>query len=424
MPAIYGGLSLNPIQSASISEQTEYLPSGKLKLYLFNISVKGKIVPPTTMSATDKYNFIIAQQTAMINAFSVSATDNKKTFELQARNGAAPFKCTPRVKSLTFEEGTWVDSADYSIELEADSFSFGSLTVPQGVVQNVDMDDSWSIEINDEDKKFTKVTHRISAKSKDTDTIQGWEKAKAKVDQKIDATIPSDIISATGKVLSNAHNKKKSYRINKLGGEVSADVEITYHDPQGTSTNFAVHEQTLSEKGSSETARNIIGVEGNIIGLGADTSSDRYSPASALWATIKGQIESTYGTKTILSSSETHDKAKGIINYSYDIEDYPKPTDGSKYKKVSISQMGPLANPPKMYVIHQTIYGGRGPLFQDIGTKKVSTKTVTMEVVSKTSVELNTLQYQPANSIIESDSVQVTSSSGKKTRTTTFIWVA
>ena len=424
MPVIYDGLSLNPIQSVTVSQQTEYLSSGKLKKYLFNISVKGKIVPSTSLSVTDKYNFIISQQSAMISKFSVSATETKKTFEIQSRNGAAPFKCVPRVKSLTFEEGQWVDSADYTIELESDSFSYGSLTVPNGQTQNVELDESWNIDINEEDKKITKVTHRLSAKAKDDDKTTGWEKAKSAVDAKIDSIVPADIVSATGKVLSNAHNKKKSYRINKLNAEVSADVEISYHSPQGTSANYAVHEQTLNEKGSSETARSIIGVEGTILGLGADSSSDRYTPASALWTTIKAQIESTYGSKTILNSSETHDKAKGIINYSYEVEDYPKPSDGSKYKKVSISQMGPLANPPKMYVIHQTIYGKGGPLFQDIGTKKVSTKTVTIESVSKVDVELDTLQYKPANSIIESDSLQINASSGKKTRTTTFIWVA
>ena len=417
MPAIYNGASYNPIQSFSVSQQAEFLPSGKLKKYLFNISVKGKIVPSSSLTPAERHTFIINQVLSMTSAFSVSATDTKKTFEVQSRNGSAPFKCVPRIKSLTFEPGPWVDYADYNIELESDSYSYGTLTVSSNSVPN-ELDDIWTIEINDEDKKFFKVIHKISAKGNDDDVQKGWEKAKAAVDSKINAVIPNDIAASSGKTLQNAHNKKKSYRLNKLNGEASADVEITYHNPIGTSTNFAVHDQTLMDKENSDSARKIFGVEGTITGLGANESTDRYSPASALWSTVKAQIEGQYSAKIILSKSESHDKTKGIINYSYEIEDYNKPN-----KRTSIGEMGDLANPPKLYVIHQTIYGTDGPLFQDIGTKKVHTKTVTMEIVSKEDEELDTLQYQPADSIIDSDSVQRSLTNGKQTRTTTFIWV-
>ena len=85
--------------------------------------------------------------------------------------------------------------------------------------------------------------------------------------------------------------------------------------------------------------------------------------------------------------------------------------------------MGPSANPPDTYVNHQTIYGGKGPLFQDIGIKKVSTKTVTIEAVSITDPTLDTLEYAPdGDYIIESDNVQRNIAAGKKTRTTVFIW--
>lgn len=424
MPAIYKGLTLNPIQSVSISEQTEFLSSGKLKKYLFNISVKGKIVAPQNLSITAKHNYILSQQSAIISAYSVSGTNSSDYFEVQPRNGSGSFRCVPRIKSVNFEEGVWVDFSDFTIEMEADSFIFNGVKVPATDELNLDLDESWSVEINDEDKRFRKVTHRISAKCKDTSQQAGWQKAKAAVDSKINATIPNDIASASGATLQNPHNRKKTYKLNKLNGEVSADIEVSYHSPLGSpSASYATHEQTRSEKQGSDSARKTFSVEGTVTGLAALGSTNRYSPANSLWSTIKASIEAEYSAKIISSSSETHDQVKGTISYSYEIEDYNKPSDGLKSKRVTITEMGALANPPKLYVLHQTITGGGGPLFQDIGTKKIKTKTVVIDAVASSDVNLDTLQYQPTGSIIESDSVQRNLAVGKKTRTTTFIWV-
>ena len=425
MPAIYNGLTLNPIQSFTVNQQTEFLPSGKLKKYIFNISLKGKIVAPQNISIEDKHNYIISQQAAIISAFNDSGSTTKKSFEVQPKNGGASFRCTPRIKSVNIEEGIWVDTADYSIEMEADSFTYGSLKVPSGNEINLESDEVWSIDFNDEDKRITKVSHKLSAKSKDTDTKKGWEIAKAAIDKKIDSLIPNDIKNVSGKDLENSHNKKKSYRVNILTGEVSADIQISYHDPIGDITNnYALHEQTITEKYGTDSARKKINVDGTVTGLLSVGGTSRYDPANSLWSEVKTSIEDEYSDLIILSSSVTKDKVKGIINYSYEIEDYQKAEDGSKSRRVTITQMGELANPPDVFIIHQTIYGSMtGPLFQDISTKKVHTKTVVIEAVNEGEPDLDTLQYRPATSIIDSDSTQISLNTGKRTRTTSFIWV-
>ena len=422
MPGLYNGYQLNLIDSISISESPEFSESGKLKKYLFNVSVKGKILASVSSTLTEKHTYLSNQSQALSAAFSQAATDTKKPFEVFGRNGFQGFKCFPRIKGLTINEGIWSDYVEYNIEMEADIFHFAGNIVGSEVTS--DIDETWSIEINDEDKRFTKVKHTISAKGKETESSLGWVKAKEQVDKRVASILPSDISAAVGKTLINPHNKKTSYRTNVSTGESSCDIEISYHSPIGNPTNaYATHDQNKGEKYGSESFRKFITIDGTINGLAPIGGSNRYSSANALWGAVQNQIESEFAAKTILSSSISHDVPKGIINYSYEIEDYPKPSEGYKSKKVFISQMGPLANPPELYVIHQTIAGGGGPIFQKIDSKKVKTKTVTIEAIGKNIGNLDTLQYKPANSIIESDSIQDTPSTGKKTRTTTFIWV-
>lgn len=427
MPAIIDGLQLDPIQSVSVSQQTEFLSSGKLEKYLFNISVKGKIVASQSAKTNTKHTYVLGQLERIKQACSYSSDGQIKDFSFTSKNGTGTFSCSGRIKSFSCDEGVWVDFADYSIEMEADSFTYNGVKVPSKNEINLNFDESWTVELNDEDNRFTKVSHKISAKCKDIKNDDGWEpgwkKAKAKVDLNVNSLIPLDIKTASGGTFDNPHNRKLSYRINISTNEVSADVELSYHNPATGESALATHEQTITEKKDSNSFRGTTSISGTISGLnGGD--NNRYGPASSLWTTVKAALITDYEDITILSTSETHDQVKGIINYDYQIEDYPSPTDGSKSRKVNITEMGPEANPPNTYVTHQTIYGGKGPLFQDINIKKVHTKTVTIEAVSLTEPTLNTEEYAPDvdDYIIESDNIQRNLAAGKTTRTTVFIW--
>lgn len=416
MPVSYDSFTVDPVQNVSISMQPEFAEGGKLKKYLFNISIKGKIVGPNA--------YINSEISAIIAAFKNTGTSTKKALTVIPQDGTQPFYCIPRIKSVTVDDGKWTDYCDFTIEAEADKLTYGSIEIPPNDEDGFDLDESWSVEVNEEDKRFTKVVHRLSCKAKTTEAKEGWAIAKSKIDGKINAFIPSNISSKTNGTFTNPHNKKTSYRISKSNGEVSAEITLTYHKPIGSITNaYATHDQTETLKQGSESARGITEISGNINGLAALGSTDRYGPASALFGAVKAAILSKYSTKTIVSQSESHDKAKGTINYSFEIEDYPKPSDGSKSRRLTIFEMGPLANPPHYYVIHQTIAGGGGPIFQDIGMDKVHSRTVTIELITTTDILPDTLQYKPANSIIDSDSVQKSLHVGKISRTTVFIWV-
>lgn len=424
------GTLTDPIQSFSITEDVQFYESGKAKLYLFNISISAKIVANQALSTENKKASILARQTAILEQFKDYSNASTQYFEVQPRDGSSPFKFLPRVKSINFKEDVWVNFCDYTIEMEADSITVGSQTIPDtktlSNVNPADIDESWTTEYNQEDLRLTKVNHKISAKSKSVGSKKGWEISKTEVLKKIDALIPTDIQTASGTTYATPCNKLISYNVNPNNGEFSAEVNIVYHNSAlkasvAAQASYAYHEQTITDKSTNENLRESLSIEGTITGLSALSSGDRYAAANSLWGTVKTALDLKYLTLTILSFSETKDLAKGIITYNYEIENMTRPTGGIKSESINITFFGSKANPLKNYVMHNTIYGTSGPIFQDINTDKAKSMSITIERIG-TETTPDTLQYKPANSVVESDSINFTAQNKKISRTTTFIW--
>ena len=427
------GTLTDPIQSFSIAEDVQFYENGKAKLYLFNISVSAKIVASQTLSTENKKAFILARQTAIMTQFKDYSNASAKYFEVQPRDGTAPFKFLPRVKSISFKEDVWVDFCDYTIEMEADEIYIGSLKVPSGTLDPSDVDESWSTEYNQEDLRLTKVNHKISAKSKSVGTKSGWQISKDAVTLKINALIPSDIkiastsISTYVATYATPCNKLISYNVNPNSGEFSAEINLIYHNSTIFNSEldqdaYAYHEQTVTDKSTTESLRESLSIEGTITGLNALSSGDRYAAANVLWGTVKLALDQKYLTLTVTSFSETKDLEKGIINYNYEIENMTRPTGGFKSESIIVTLFNPKAESLKNYVIHNTIYGTSGPIFQDINTKKVRTMSVTIERIGTEATPDTLTGYQPTGSIIESDSINFTAQNKKISRTTTFMW--
>jgi len=424
------GTLSDPIQTFSLQESVQFYDNGKAKTYLFNISVSAKIVANQSLSMDAKHSAIIARQAAIktqINAFK-----GQTYFEVQSRDGnTPPIKFIPRIKSLTFKEDIWVDFCDYTIEMEADSVTIGLITVPDKI-NSSEIDESWSVDYSDEDLRFTKVNHKISCKSKDVDGKNGWETSRTEVFKKINDLIPTDIKDEAGNTYLKASpsNKLINYSVNILGGEFSAEINLTYHNnllknsilPQLAQ---AHHEQTVTDKQSNETLRDTLSIEGTITGLSSSstsTPSNRYTEAEALWTTVRSALNTKYVALIITSFSETHDKVKGIITYNYEIENIKRPTTtGIKNETITVSYFGRLADPLNTYVVHNTIYGDKGPVFQNINMNKAKTMSITIERVGTEEAPITTL-YKPAGSTIESDTINFTAQNKKISRTTVFIW--
>lgn len=430
------GTLTDPIQSFSITEDVQFYESGKAKLYLFNISISAKIVANQTLSTENKKAFILARQTTILEQFKQYSNASTQYFEVQPRDGTTPFKFLPRVKSINFKEDVWVDFCDYTIEMEADEIYIGkadgtSLKVPSSIVNPSDTDESWTTEYNQEDLRLTKVNHKISAKSKSVGTKKGWEISRTIVLGKINALIPLDIQKESTDTYATTYttpcNKLISYNVNPNSGEFSAEINLVYHDSTIFNSTldqdaYAYHEQTVTDKSTTESLRESLSIEGTITGLNATSSGNRFTAANNLWTTVKLALDDKYKLLTVTSFSETKDLEKGIITYNYEIENMTRPTGTFKNESISVTLFNPKAKSLKNYVIHNTIYGTSGPIFQDINTKKVRAMSVTIERIGTEATPDTLTDYQPTGSVIESDSINFTAQNKKISRTTTFIW--
>ena len=344
MAGSYNGITIHPIQSVSISETPEYTEGGKAQKYIFSITVAAKYVVSTANHAS-----IVS----FVSGLSALMVDNGLDFSISGGSQSIRFK--PRVKSVNVKEDIWVDFCDYTIEMEADSIYIGGLLVPTGVVSSTETDNSWSIEFDDSEPRFSKISHKLSVKAKSTEVgVKGWTIAKTKLETLIAEVIPESIKTASG--------------------VATAEINISYHNKDFYSDlagvtlpqdNYAYHDQTVTEKKDSNSLREILSIEGTITGLKQDPGGNRYDAASALWAnTVKPVLDDLYKDLVISSRSLSEDKVKGIINYSYEVQNKKKPTGAFLSETINITFQGSLAAPPKVMVIHNTITGGAGPIFK------------------------------------------------------------
>lgn len=434
MSVSYNGISLRPVQSLNITQSSDFLENGRLKKYIFSISINGKIVPNQDQSNDAKHEEIKSSVQGLINAFKNVETPSNTFLDIQGGNGSAPIKCAPRVKSLQIQDGPWVTSADYSIQLEADEIFIGGTKIPSEDLNNILMekDENWSINYSDEDVRFITANYSVSGKAKDTLSKKGWEIAKEYVDAKIQAinnAVPAEIDNATGRTTSGKPlvNKKTRYNVSTFSGEASAEIEFTFHnklsDPiQG---DYATHDQTVTVNQSRESFLISRNIEGNIVGLlnsqaGELTGAQRFTHADALWQTVKSSIESANANKGLINKNITQDKIKGTINYTYEYIDRQN-IFGGKSENISATE----TYSSDVVIVNETINNaGDGPIFQNISTKKPKTKTITIDVISSSQIVPDTSLYKPdPNAILESDSVQYAPAVGKVSRTTSWIWV-
>ena len=184
MGVSFNGISLRPVQSLTINQSSDFSENGKLKKYLFSISISGKIVADQNQSVSARHEQIKSNVQQLLNAFKNVDANSNTFLDIQSQSGSAPIKFIPRIKNVQIQDGTWVDFADYNIDLEADEIFIGGTKIPSSNLSDTlyDKDDNWSINYSDEDKKFITANHSISARAKDTDTKKGWEIAKDYVD--------------------------------------------------------------------------------------------------------------------------------------------------------------------------------------------------------------------------------------------------
>lgn len=89
----------------------------------FGINLRGTLVQS---SGIDTGIILIdGMQDDLINALSVDG----RLFEIKC-NSSTLLQCYPRITSINFDEGIWVNRSDYTISMEFDEIAPGSGTAP------------------------------------------------------------------------------------------------------------------------------------------------------------------------------------------------------------------------------------------------------------------------------------------------------
>ena len=149
----YGNYTFSPVPLVNISKEINKAEGGQVFGTTYSMTLNGQLTPLPT--GTNGISNVTHQQELLKLAF--AATGEGKLF--QVKNCGSPIlECFPRIRSIDFAEGNWVDFCDFTLELEYD-YELASGTFPQDgpkagsgiappLVQSAD--ESWCIEKNEQ----------------------------------------------------------------------------------------------------------------------------------------------------------------------------------------------------------------------------------------------------------------------------------
>ena len=260
---------------------------------------------------------VMSKQSALRALF---ATDGQKLAITDWNTGDPNFVCYPRVISVDFQEGAYVERADYTITLEADTLLFGdgdstssvenegSLIASDGVARAgitesqllaslsgafiADFSEDWAIEVDEaqgesvELPRSYRVTHNINATGKthfgppptpgsSPIKYKAWEQAKKFVQHRLSENA-TEYPNIMGKIGSGTVNLVNTYRgFNHTRTENLSESAGTYSVSETwlIASGTAYENFNLSISSSTDNPFVNVSIDGNIKGL------TEYSPS-------------------------------------------------------------------------------------------------------------------------------------------------
>lgn len=185
------------------------------------------------------FNSLLRKQEALRWLFS----EDGGSLEWQPAGGQPPVKLFPKVLSINFSEGQWVNRVDYTIELEAPWILInGILPIEDDFATDLisTSTETWSFEeIDGRENEQHRVTHEVSAQGVlGFDGVGGlfenkeaWEHAKDFVDARISGIIDDDIMfAALGGTNKTFGRNTRVIRIDEDGGTYGVTEEWLLSD--------------------------------------------------------------------------------------------------------------------------------------------------------------------------------------------------
>ena len=437
---LYDGKRLIPAPLVSISK--EYLKVGQEKIgHTFRITLANSMIcykgspasvvgPIGTDSSGDwsgrwyigsnypsdethstveaKANSILRKQEALRELFSQDGL----LLEIQSGPNQ-PVKCRPRIVSISFADGVWVDTIPYTIELECDEL-LGLNVVEETYTNKVsDASENWEIQYDEENQTYN-MSHQITAVGKlyydaAAPSKRPWEHARDFVIARIGYDNSFAQSSGVLNLSLNNYNHVRTQTVDELVGSYGYTESWIL-----SSTNY-IEDYTVETNVDSQDGKTTLSIQGNIRGLESRDSS--YSLTQSKWSSASGAFYGTVlpalytratlyranigqGTlnSTPLANSVGINPKQGTITYNYSYDTRPSNCiSNARSEVITIVDNNPgkvIATIPVLGRIH-------GPVLQDIGTYTPRTRQLTIELIMGVSgVSCNPLLNKPSDSDI------------------------
>jgi len=330
MPVIYDNAKIIPAPLVTVNEEIVSGPDGRKVGTTYTLTLNGTMVsdmgspqdgslfgsnwggpddlfwvgsnyPPNELiTVGSKLNSIETKQQALRALFS----QDGKWLEFQSPNGDAPLKCQPRVRSIQFAEGIWVQTCPYTIVVECDVLYLNGKPVTNTPTHDElisSTSENWQIQ-EGEVKKTYSVSHTLNAVGKVAFDSLGnpsgypWEHAKQFVFNRLGigyggignfSTIPvsSLVISSAlglGSINFNGlmpFNFSRNESIDETAGSYSLTENWIFCPTSGTD-NYTISVRRISDEPYTTLSASI---QGRIVGYNVDLFDYDQRILSAEW---------------------------------------------------------------------------------------------------------------------------------------------
>ena len=431
----YGNYTFSPVPLVNISKEINKADGGQVFGTSYSMTLNGQLTPLPT--GTNGISNVTHQQELLKLAF--AATGEGKLF--QVKNCGSPIlECFPKIRSIDFAEGNWVDFCDFTLELEYD-YELASGTFPQDgpkagsgiappLVQSAD--ESWSIEKNEQNfydfsivpsgqsesyrevqQASFNISHSISAVGKrriehNNVIKEAWQEASGYVVPKLGFDY-AVVGNAGGAICFNKDemvvgNHIRSVNFSELGGSYEVEESWTvYPSSVWTSGINALGVSDVWEinvENSYENSLTTVTINGTIEG----SESGVYCNHTGSYQVLESKYDSAlgyfnqvadaifynrafyFGTglayRPINPEPKTkslgHSPSNGTITYNYSFDDRPGVCiEGARTTSLSVND----TNPTDIFAELTVLGRSNGPVIQSMGTTTSRKREVSLDAV-------------------------------------------
>jgi len=420
----WGNSLLIPAPLVGISKQYLTTGDGTKIGSTFNITVNGVICAdrgsPTSsgtlltdfsqsdievIDADSRLGSIIRKQEAIRDLFSVDGL----SFEVQSADGSQPLKCNPRVLSIDFAQDIWYHRCDYTITLEADRVSINGLDVGEDDFDQFisSAEESWTFEADSERGSLDsptflsnasyRLSHTLNATGKkyydETGILvkEAWEQARDWVINRLG--INQTFITQSGVYnlpdYYGGYNHNRTSQTDELGGVFN--VTENWILASGT----AIEDFNINITSNTGDPLTKVSVNGTVTGLDEKDANmqlitSRFDNAELKWLDVQDALYTrakTYAgidlNPVSLGTTVGKNPMTGIINYTYDYDNRPSNNiTGALSESISMNDSWDV----DIFAIIGVPGRTRGPVLQNINTKKEKSRSLNLEVVFDPSI--------------------------------------